>query len=441
MPDATEFLVATGDAAPSLNGRVTWIGVTEVENFTSASWMATEPMTTNGLHAVVAIGTGNAAGYVAAACHTPLGWRVLHSLTVIQSALPTIKLQSFKNPERPVGAARGFLNRSLMPPAGRTTCAQAEQEIWSRTIGALGLSVWNKLQSLRWVVLGCGRTGSLVAGSLSRLGVKHLSLIDPDTLESHNVGEMDLVTLDQVGEKKADALASTLRAQAGFQNLPGTPNSLWEQNNPQNALLQVLALSASVSSLSALGAVKEADFLICSVDNPAARLVVAFLAKLYLKPMLDIGTGITLQRERQGRAPARQMGADIRLILPDRCLLCSGGVGNITEAKQGLLSDGSHTSLPSPDAWHRQRAGSLRSLNQIASGMALRTAEDFIAGRTEGSLWLHLEIDQHGIPIIERRRLIPATTCRLCQLGGWGDDGTGKLTDLLRSTSESTGHL
>ena len=50
--------------------------------------------------------------------------------------------------------------------------------------------------------------------------------------------------------------------------------------------------------------------LISCVDHDEARLATGIIAALYAKPLLDIGTGVF------GSGEGRQMGADIRLILP-----------------------------------------------------------------------------------------------------------------------------
>ena len=59
-------------------------------------------------------------------------------------------------------------------------------------------------------VFGCGRTGSLVAASLRRFGARRITLIDPDTLEPHNISEMNGVRVNDVGQPKARVVATAL---------------------------------------------------------------------------------------------------------------------------------------------------------------------------------------------------------------------------------------
>jgi len=88
---------------------------------------------------------------------------------------------------------------------------------WSRTIGALGQEAWQRLIGLRYAIIGVGRTGSKLALALVRQGVSHLTLIDSDHVELHNLGEMDGVNNADLGRPKVEALATVLAAQASTQ--------------------------------------------------------------------------------------------------------------------------------------------------------------------------------------------------------------------------------
>ncbi len=169
--------------------------------------------------------------------------------------------------------------------------------------------------------------------------------------------------------------------------------------------------------------------VICCVDNPTARLATAFLAALYLKPLLDIGTGIL-------RTPdGRRMGADVRLVLPGHCLLCLGGIPGMEEAPARLQGWHAGDALDSdPVAWWRQRAGSLRSLNQLAAAAALRLLEELARGTLRRSTWLHFEFSEEGIPALEERLAERDLSCGLCALSAAGDAGLGSLSIFASAT-------
>lgn len=272
---------------------------------------------------------------------------------------------------------------------------------WSRTAGALGAYAWRRLCELRYTVVGCGRTGSLIAHTLIRNGVDRLTLIDPDEVELSNL-DSDGFLPDHLGQLKTSALSDSLRV--------------------VNPLAQIEAIPESVTSLAALPALKEADVLICAVDHDGARWACGLFASLYLKPMLDVGTGILHIAE-----GGRQMGADVRWVIPgERCLMCMGGVArleHIAVVREGALQELQHRQTRN---WRQERAGSLRSLNQIAAGLALRMLEEYLACRLRTSLWLRLTYEG-AIPTIRQMPLADSASGCLCQIAGGGDEVLASL--------------
>ena len=369
------------------------------------------------------LGVEGAAGDLAATCRSQDSADTVSSLTIVGPGMPHITLNSDQG--RSDSENRGRIIRAASAePSLRIP------ELWSRTIGALGEAIWQRLTDLRVGLVGCGRSGSLMAGALRRIGVSSLTLVDPDRLEPHNLGEMDGVGPGDLNLRKVHAVNRFLEHE---DLLTGGP---------------AVMVADSVLALSALAAVKNADLLICCVDNALARLAANFLATLYLKPFVDVGVGIfhahgssaASPAAEQDHAPAhRVMGADVRLILPGdrRCLLCLGGLAHAEQARREFLAtgEGGHTVQP-PD-WRQQRAGSLRSLNCLATALAQRLLEDFIGSRVANSTWLHLDYSDEGIPTIEHRQPPAASACPLCALCGSGDAGLGQLSAVVRSLDEA----
>jgi hypothetical protein len=277
---------------------------------------------------------------------------------------------------------------------GHTGVTPYETERWSRAMGALGgRDVWKRFVSLHYCVIGVGRTGSLVAHSLSKMGVKQLTLIDPDVVELHNLDAMDGVSEKSVGQYKVEAVKRQLPHEAR-----GT---------------KVMAISRSVMSTEALSQLWSADVLISCVDSNAARLLVGAVACSYAKPLLDIGTGVF---RAQGRAErnTRLMGADVRLILPgDGCLFCIGGVRNSEEALLELRNELHGVAAERP-AWHAQRAGSLRSLNETAAHLGLGLLESLVTGSLKSSAWLRIEYIANGVPALTRITERTVRHCNFC---------------------------
>lgn len=255
-------------------------------------------------------------------------------------------------------------------------------------------------------MVGCGRLGSVVAQSLVRLPIGGLTLIDADVLEPHNLGEMAGVRPQQLGQSKVEAVAANARRDA------------------LHPTLRIRTVDTSVLSMAALAALKEADLLISVPDSPAARLYVGCVAALYARPLLDIGTAVL------SGDTGPEMGADVRLVV-DGCLQCWGGVADPTNAQQSLRTG--RVSIPTaddPEAWRRQRAGSLASLNGLAWHLGWRLVEGYLTGRVRETAWLHLNEDAGGVPRWDRPER-SAGRCPLCRRIALGDSGLAQMSEIL----------
>lgn len=409
--DRIEWLVADHDQfAPRETNRAALVAVAsnEVSQLRAAAVAALRTAERDQPVAVLAMGVGSAVGHLTALCRSGTTSEPIDSLTITGPGLPRV---AFASPDR----VDSVPTRDPTPGSNtRPTNSQeatAPRVVWSRTIGALGEETWRRLTDLHVGVIGCGRAGSLVARGHAHVGGRRLTLIDDDVLEPHNLGEMDGVGTSDLGSAKVHALAKNLEQ---------------SQRTDTASALDVTAVAESVLSLAALAAVKEVDVLFCCVDQPAARMAAAFLASLYLIPLLDIGTGIFHD---PGAPTTRRMGADVRLVAPGRCLLCLGGLAGLQDARSEILSPVDRPT--DPDLWRRQRAGSLRSLNSLGVNLAFRLLEDFVEGRLRESTWIHLNVGHEGIPVLEHRRPPRPRTCRLCSLAGSGDHRVHELRNLL----------
>ncbi len=373
----------------------------------------------NNLTVLLALGTGTSAGKAAAVCQL----NRLAGLDVFKVAMPGLPRITFNRPDSPLGPA-------IFDEWSATESSESDRELslhhretWSRTIGVLGEEAFRRIANLHVAVVGCGRSGSQLAASLNRLGIRKLSLIDSDRMEPHNLGEMDAVTAADVGRHKVDAVADHL-------NRYGPLGRHSDQDLP------VHPVPESILSLAGLIAAKQADVLFCCVDDPAARLATAFIATLYLRPLIDVGTGITMPSS-AGRQTAfsasstrQQMGADVRLIVPgDRCLMCLGGVASFEQARKDLLSG---TAGAARGDWRTQRAGSLYSLNGVAVQLAMRLFEDFLSTRIQRSTWLRLDMSSQAEPSLRTHtELRSPVDCQFCGVNGRGDAGVEVLAHLL----------
>jgi hypothetical protein len=234
-----------------------------------------------------------------------------------------------------------------------------------------------------------------------------LVLVDPDLVEEANLDASATMGQAELGWPMVEAVA---RAVAGL-----------------GAGTEVVTLQCPVGDLEALWHVRGADLVACCADDDGARWATAVLASLYLRPVLDIGTGVSVEGG-QWRA-----GADVRLVYPgEGCLVCAGGLSRPERAASYRRGAAEH------GGWHHQRAGSLASLNLKAVGLGLGMAEGAASGKLGSSAWQHLEVGRSGLATLEQRRLSPARDCPLCRLRGRGDSALGQVPSL---PGEATAHM
>lgn len=358
--------------------------------------------------AIIVVGTGNRTGQVYAISRLGNSIYPIDTIKIIGSRLLQIDLHT-STIEQPVvnQAITQFIVNPLNPII--------EREIWSRTIGALGEETWKRIRQLSPTIIGAGRAGEIVTEALARFGVGNIVSIDHDLLSLGNIGEMVSANISQLGQAKVKILSESIKSRFD---------------------IGVKTFAESILSLSVLPTVKQTDFLFSCVDSPTARLAITLIAKLYLIPMIDVGVGIFRDELEPNtdntQIGPRRMSADIRLIEPDRCLFCSGGIANFDQGRSELLSNNLSTKTNRLNNWRNTRAGSLRSLNLVASGMLLRMLEDYLEGRINGSTWLALDYDQVGIPQIHSQDLPIQTNCPICQrLTAMGDAGLQEIIPLL----------
>ncbi|MCY2990608.1 MAG: ThiF family adenylyltransferase [Planctomycetota bacterium] len=271
--------------------------------------------------------------------------------------------------------------------------AAATDPRWSRTRGALGAAVWDRVRRSRVAIIGAGRNGSACAFTLAMLGVSQLVLIDDDSDELHNLDATPGATPDGIGQPKVE---NRQRALLGLR--------------PRD--LSIATVFASVLDGAALSALHDVDLIVTAVDQDAPRLAIAswingppYLGKIHL----DIGTGVFHEHGQ------RVMGGDVRLLLPgEACVACLGGLRDAAEARYRVNAPpGALPRSPRP-AWNQQRMGSLITTNQVAVNLGVQLWLDLVAGRVEQSRWDQIRWADDGRFGIESR-MQPDVSCEVCR--------------------------
>ena len=85
-----------------------------------------------------------------------------------------------------------------------------DNEIFNRSELLLGAKNMQRLASVKVLVVGVGGVGSWCAESLTRTGIRHLTIIDADVVQPSNINRQLMATSLTVGQVKVDALRERL---------------------------------------------------------------------------------------------------------------------------------------------------------------------------------------------------------------------------------------
>lgn len=86
----------------------------------------------------------------------------------------------------------------------------SEEEIFQRTERLMGKDVMSSLMQKRVIIFGVGGVGSWCAESLTRSGIRHLTLVDSDRVSVSNINRQLHATTQTVGEVKTETLKNRL---------------------------------------------------------------------------------------------------------------------------------------------------------------------------------------------------------------------------------------
>lgn len=239
---------------------------------------------------------------------------------------------------------------------------------YSRQSAALGPQVLQRLQRSKVAVVGAGRTGSVLAHSLARMGC-NLLVIDPDDISPHSLDGDHPPFME--GRPKVEGVQRLLRGLLR----PG-------------ASVDVRRLPIASPVAGAL--LVDCDIVCCCVDNDAARLWANAWALALLKPLLVVAVDIH----------DHGAEAELRLLPPGcGCLACVGGFAQFDLLGEQLALSGPPTT---PDDVRQQRRGSLRSWGVLAVHAGLRMVEQMVDGRLRGARFRRLaESEQGGLQVAD----------------------------------------
>ena len=250
------------------------------------------------------------------------------------------------------------------PSRERASSEVPTDEAYDRQARAISAAGMRRIHRLRVAVVGAGGTGSAVLEQLARLGVRDITIVDPDVLEVSNLSRIWGSRPDDAkqGRPKVEVLAQHLRAIT-----PG---------------LTVRALRASVVRQSVLAELRDRDLVFGCTDNHWSRAVLNRFAHQYLVPLADMGVRLDA---RAGMVSAA--AGQVTLAGPGlSCLRCSGLIdpervrveSMPLDQRAALTREGYIAGADDP-------APAVISLNTTVASMAVTAALSLFVNLTGGS--------------------------------------------------------
>jgi vancomycin resistance protein VanJ len=281
--------------------------------------------------------------------------------------------------------------------------AESDRNRFARQILAFGEEGQLAISQVSMGVVGAGGMGSAIIEGLARLGVRHVTVIDPDVAEISNINRVSGMTLED---------GHTRRAKVEIAER--TVSSI--ASNPK-----VKAIQESVFATASVQCLKDCDIIIAATDNHATRMFAQRIGAQYLIPVVSVGVNIEVAED----ASLDDVSGEFAIALPGAagwCLACA------------RVYDAERAAIELADAVEQKRwiqrgyidgadvkAPAVSHLNGVVANLALAEIHNLIAPFKE--FVSYLTYSQ------QRNELMPYTisrnqTCAICSdtaLLGLGD--------------------
>jgi molybdopterin/thiamine biosynthesis adenylyltransferase len=277
----------------------------------------------------------------------------------------------------------------LRPAPRRRRLVGSDTERFDRQVRLFGTAGQELLRDLHVAVVGAGGGGSILIEQLAHLGVGHITAIDYDAVERHNLSRI-------MGATDADARRRTAKVDVAQRHVQTIDPSI-----------DFRAINGDIAELPTAEKLLEADYVLLATDTATARLVANAIAQTFLIPVIQIGAKVDT---RDGTI--EQIYTAVRPVLPAHgCLACAGLIDPVAlqreaatpqeRADQNYLGD---ADVIDP---------SVTTLNAAAAAGALNVMLMSVIGQATGELASHrITLTREGSTLtLQPQR---DTACRWC---------------------------
>jgi ThiF family len=187
----------------------------------------------------------------------------------------------------------------------------------ARLFGDTGQAI---LKDLRVGIIGCGGIGMLLVEYLSRLGVGHLVVIDPDRVDPTNLPRLPGASRRDTGWFADERWPARLRAWGKRHARPkvDVARRLAREAHPD---VDVEAIFGDVLEAANAARFTDVDYLFLAADTMQARLLVNAIVHQFLVPGVQLGSKVSLSAS---TGEVLDVHSVVRPVTPDQgCLWCN----------------------------------------------------------------------------------------------------------------------
>jgi molybdopterin/thiamine biosynthesis adenylyltransferase len=159
----------------------------------------------------------------------------------------------------------------ILPRSGIGPMTEANRVRFERH-SAFGPESQRLIMSVKVGLIGAGGLGSAIAQQLALLGIRHIVLVDADTLEGTNLNRQVGAIASQLGCPKVDSVCDHFKTITGAASVERIPSS--------------------IRSSDTLSRLIDCDVLIAAVDHEGPRDLLCQFAAAYLIPLFDASSDV-----------------------------------------------------------------------------------------------------------------------------------------------------
>ncbi len=275
----------------------------------------------------------------------------------------------------------------------------------------------DRLRRMKVAIVGAGGVGMLIIQALSRLGVGHFVVIDPDHVSTTNLSRLPEATMRDAVGRLGNGRIGTLTKKLGLNQPTWKVHLATRIIRGANPTARIIAIRADVADDTVARTLLDCDFLFLAADTMLAREVINQICFQYLIPTLQVGSKVVVDRKtgavRDVYGVIRSLGA------APGCLRCNGLI-NLTKLAEEAVA--------SKEQQHNQRyvdepgieAPSVITLNAMSVGWAVNDFMHYATGLSRPATGFRLLRNRPAAPghpqlVVQEPHVDPA--CHVCGFG------------------------